>query len=214
MKYKVNWEKMSKAEKKDYIWDYYRYHIIIGVLVIFCLISVVINRLTYKEPLLNVLMLNYAGEEDVSLSGFTSFLENYGYENFDEAVTCNTSLYFLDNAGTEYQDYQTKEALYAWISAGEYDVFFGTGDLFLQIVDEGVLINLTEFLSEDLLAKYEGNLIYSDEDDTVEPYPCALQLKENGWLNEYQYYDECYFGIIYNGPSTETAKEFAEYILE
>lgn len=217
MKYKVDFKKLSRQEKIQYIWDYYKIHIIVAIVVLYFAITTIAQKLSYREPLLNVLMLNYPNAEQDATAGFEEFFDAYGYEKYEGAVICDTSLQFsTEEEKAEYGemfDYQNYQVLYVTVGSEEQDVLFGNDEAFMQITRMGVLADLSEVLSEELLEKYAEQLIYTEADEETAGYPCAVKLTENQWLESNQLYEECYFGIFQNGSNPERAVEFAEFLL-
>ena len=51
------------------------------------------------------------------------------------------------------------------------------------------------------------------EDGAVASYPCAIELTDNAWLHKYNYYDSCYFGILYQNQNLDAALQFADFLL-
>ena len=215
MKYKVNFKTLFTKEKVEYIWGYYRWHILAFICGIAVIVSAVRQTVTYREPLLSVIMLNsYSSMADTTGSGFKEFFEAYGYESFEGALELKKDLYFHGEGETNYEDYQNYEILLALLMAGDFELFFGAGDVYLEFVNQGYFVDLSELLSKHLLECYEGNLIYSDDMGESQPYPCAIKLSGNEWLSENNYYcDECYFGILRQANTPEIVAEFAEFLL-
>lgn len=215
MKYKVNFKTFSTKEKAEYIWEYYRWHILTLICTVTILASVVLNFITYKEPLLNVIMLNSdSSTYDTQTQGFEEFFKKYGYETFEGALEIKKDLYIHSVENVSYEEYQNYEVLLTLLMGGDYELLLGTGDIYQEIVNQGCLMDLSEVLSEELLERYEGQLIYFDDMGETEPYPCAVVLSGNQWLSEnHYYYEECYFGLLKQANTSEIATRFAEFLL-
>ena len=215
MKYNVNFKALPTKAKIEYIWDYYRWHIFAIICGIAIIISSVLHAITYNEPLLSVIMLNsYRSMSDTIDSGFDEFFETYGYESFEGALELKKDLYFHGNGNTNQEDYQNYEIMLALLIGGDYEVFFGTGDAYLEFVEQGFFADLSEILSDDLLKKYGEQMIYSDDMGESAEYPAAIILKNNQWLAENNYYNgNCYIGILNQENTSEVVIEFIEFIL-
>lgn len=210
MEKKPDFKAMSTKTKAGYIWDYYKWPIILTILGICIVISFIYNRITYREPVLNVLMINCNDMVANDDSGFDEFLTAYGYDPAESPASLNASLYFPeDDYSQSYNEFQVLSTL---IAAGGEDVFFGRGEIYLNYVEQGAFQDLSELLSPELLARYEDQLLYADDEDG-NSYPCAVTLTDNEWLRKNNYYDSCYFGILYRGSNPETAVQFAEFLL-
>lgn len=205
---------MPLKKKVEYIWDYYRWHIIITISVVAVMSSLIYNRVTYVDPLLNVIMINSYADMNYDIrEGFQEFLDQQGCElDIEDAVAISSNLYFVEQ-DTDGTNYQYMQVLMAMIAAGDQDLFFGTGDIYLGYAEEGVLMDLSTLLPEETLEKYEDCLIYSTDNGESDPYPCAIELKDNEWVKNNGYYGGCYFGIFVNNANLERAVDFAEYLL-
>lgn len=49
MKYKVNFKSLSTKQKIEYIWDYYKWHMVILIFVISIIVSTVQKSINYKS---------------------------------------------------------------------------------------------------------------------------------------------------------------------
>jgi ABC-type glycerol-3-phosphate transport system substrate-binding protein len=211
MEKKTDFKALPPKSKAQYLWDYYRWPFIITVLVAAVIISLIHTYVSYKEPSLNVIMINSPGWESVGSEGFDSFLDAYGYDSTEQPVSINGNFYFTDD---DYSSsYQELEALSVTIFAGGQDIFFGTGSVFLDYAEEGALLDLSTILPEDVLEQYSDSLIYSTENGECEPYPCAVELSDNDWLSASGYYDSCYFGVFLNADHPDAAALFANFLL-
>lgn len=212
MEKKPDFKAMSTKAKIEYVWDYYKWHIIGTIAAVSCVCYTVHSYVTYRDPLLNVIMINCYDSYSADDSGFAEFQEVYGYD--PEEYPISVASFYLaegDNAtSASYADYQ---ALTTMIAAGDEDLFFGTGDTYLAYCEQGALLDLSTILSPELLAEYEDCLIYSTSDGETDPYPCAIELTDNSWLRKNNYYDSCYFGVFYRNQNLDACKEFAEFLL-
>ena len=143
-------------------------------------------------------------------SGFDgiTFGPRFGRTGGHRYLTLSYGIY--DDTTRTDNDYQV---LTMMVAAGGQDLFFGTGEVFLDYAEEGALIDLRTVLSEETLAKYEDCLVYSTENGETEPYPCAVWLSDNEWIQKYNYYDTCYFGIFDQSEKQDVSGEFAEFLL-
>lgn len=211
MEKKPDFKAMSTRAKLGYVWDYYKWHIAAATAGVFFAGSLIHHFVSYQEPVLSAIMMNCASP-DADASGFNEFLTACGRDPETEPVLLTTNLYFTES--TSMDAFNNLELLTAMIAAGDQDLFFGTGDVYLSFANQGALADLSAVLPAELLTQYEDSLIYTTEDDTVTAYPCAIEISDNRWLTEYGYYDSCYFGIFYSAPHADVAREFAEFLLD
>ena len=216
MRYKVNFKRLSMRKKVEYIWGYYRWHILGVICGIAIIVSAVFRTITYKEPILSVIMLNsYDSITESTDNGFEEFFKEYGYENFEEALELKQDLYFQENKELDQIDYENYEILLAMLIGGDYDVFLGTGDVYLEFANQGFFADLSEILSNDLVDKYEEHIIYSNNMGEITPYPAVIILENNPWLVQNNYYNgACYLGILEKEHINRSAVEFSEFLLK
>ena len=212
MEKKTDIRSLSNKDKIQYIWDYYRFHILGTIAGVALVVFLIHHFITYRDPLLNVIMINCNDPYGVDESGFDEFLDEYDYDD-ENYVSLTATLQFAD--GATYADaYNEYQVLTTMVAAGDQDLFFGTGDVFLSYARDGALVDLSTVLSEELLEKYEDKLIYSTDNGKVASYPCAIEITDNEWLKKNNYYDTCYFGIFCDNQGIEPCRQFAEFLLE
>lgn len=214
MEKKTDFKSMTKKAKVQYVWDYYRWHILITLIVSISLISIVKHFVTYREPLLNVIMANCNDTLNADPSGFNEFFEEYGYDADSDLVSLAASLNFPEEGTDEdFSSYNDYQLLVTLIAAGQEDVFFGRGPVYLNYAEEGVLADLSTVLPAETLEKYEDYLVYSTNNGETEPYPCAIELVDNKWLQKNHYYTSCHFGIFVQSANDKTTLDFTEFLL-
>ena len=211
MEKKADFRSLSRKAKVQYVWDYYRWPIATAIAALCFVIYLIYHYATYRDPLLNVIMMNCNDSITADSKGFDEFLEACGYDPKEDSVSLTSSLQFSDGEySTSYSDTQV---LTLMLAAGGQDLFFGTGDEYLDYADQGALMDLSTVLSDELLDRYRDHLIYTTEDGAVASYPCAIELTDNAWLHKYNYYDSCYFGILYQNQNLDAALQFADFLL-
>lgn len=211
MEKKTDFKALSNKTKAQYVWDYYKWPIVITVAIVSFVIYMIYHYATYREPFLNVIMINCNDSISANADGFDEFLTEYGYDPKESPVFLSSSLHFSEGEySMSYNDYQV---LTMMIAAGDQDLFFGTGDVFTDYAEQGALIDLSTVLPAELLEQYKDSLLYSTDGGEVASYPCAIELTDNTWLKKNNYYDTCYFGIFYQNHNLEASVQFAEFLL-
>lgn len=214
MEKKTDFKALSSKAKVQYIWDYYKLRILVIVLCTAAAISLIHHYVTYREPLLNVLMINTTNGTMTTADGFDEFLDAYGYDKEEYPVSLYGALYIPEEKDAAVSAYQDYEVLATMIAGGEEDIFFGRGDVFLAYAEQGAFTDLSDILSEETFEKYKDSMIYSTDDGESVPYPCAVEITDNEWLKKNGYYGgSCYFGIFFRSEKTEVTSQFAEFLL-
>lgn len=210
MKNKSNFCNLSPRAKIEFIWDYYRWHILIALFLIVIGISALYNAISYREPLLNITMIDCNINHNHSDEAFAGFFDAYGYESFDNAILLEDNIRF--NIDTE-NTYASSQRLMCILAAGETDIFFWTGEELDGFIEDGILLDLTQILPDDLLETHNDELIYTTDNNTGKSYPCALTLEGNKWINDNKYYTDCKIGISCRSDHLEVIKEFCVFLL-
>lgn len=214
MEKKTDFKALTTKAKFQYIWDYYKWHILVGICVFALLIYTIVHFVTYKKPILNVIMVNCYNNLENDTTGFDAYLKQEGFNPEKECVSLTTSLTtMMDEMDvTNLSDY---DSLTMRLTAGGEDLILSSEDVYLEYAAQGCMVNLSEVLSKDLLEKYKEQLVYVTDSETGISYPCGLYLEDNAWIQEYDYYDEgCYLGILTKAEHSDTALSFLEYVLQ
>ena len=119
----------------QYVWDYYKWPIAAAIAALCFVIYLIYHYATYRDPLLNVIMMNCNDSITADSKGFDEFLEACGYDPKEDSVSLTSSLQFSDGEySTSYNDTQV---LTLMLAAGGQDLFFGTGGEYLDYADQG-----------------------------------------------------------------------------
>lgn len=213
MEKKTDFKALSNKAKIQYIWDYYKWPILIGIAVVILLINVIIHFATYKESALNVTMVNCFDSSDNDTASFDEFFEQEGFDSNKECISFSNSLTLPADASSA-MDSTSYQGLTLRVTAGDEDILFSPPEIYDMYASQGCMLNLEDVLSPDELEQYADYLVYTTDSESQTSYPCGVALNHNSWLDENNYYkDECYFGILYTSKNTDTSVDFLRYIL-
>ena len=160
MEKKTAFKDLSRKAKVQYIWDYYRWHIVAAICLVAFAISMIVHYASYRESVLD--------EQE----GFTK----------KEEVTVDTSITFSDDDNYS-TNYYSDQKLTLKLSVGGADVLFAPEFVFQQYADAGSLMPLTDYLTADELEQYKDMIVYATDSETGETFPCGLELNDNQWLS-------------------------------
>lgn len=233
----------TTKQKISYIWDYYKWHILIPVIIVIAGISWIVNIITAPDIILNGVMMNiYKMESDFSGEELVNgFYDAHEIDSKEEEINLNMNLYF--NSDSANDNYQTLQVLMAWHSADSLD--FITSDLsaMTDLTYRGYFSDLREVLNADQLAMYEPYFLYIDQDffikrsekidemedvsdmtypdptkpeDMVDPIPVMIDIsKSKKTADAYAgTKDIIAFGITANVQNTKTTLNFLDYLME
>lgn len=211
---KEKWDAFSGREKREYIWDYFKVHIIVTAVVLVLLGMFIGQLVTYREPYLDVIMVN-SRTDSQGQQGFHDFLQKQELEVFENCIALLKNFYIDAEDSTQiYESMQDLESLYAVTAAGKQDLLFDTEVFIGQCAKGGTLLDLSTVLTPQELERYAEHLVYTTEDDTCEAYPCAVRVKNNAWIRDNgYYYDKGAMAIMESTDDLELSVAFLRYYL-
>ena len=210
----MTWKKfmaMPFKKKLEHIWDYYRWHSLIFVVVVFALGTWISQAVHQTEPILQVEMVNAYGNSSDG-EAFQDFLAKEGREYYEDAVIIGRNIQL--NGPDPSQNYGAAQMLFCTVAAGEPDLIFWDNREVIPILNNGMLLDLRTVLPAELLETYKDSLVYARYEEEGEPYPCGIYLEENPWIMENKYYVNCTVSISASCRDQELAADFIRYILD
>ena len=237
MKFKEVMKDMSPKEKLEYIWEYYKWHIIILIFLLFMFGNIFYTKLTSKDYVLRGQFMNTITESSEALQLEEAFLEKYPINPKSEQIYFGTSLFYMP--GT---DYHALEVLTAQIAAGNVDFIMADKATLDKFVYNEYFLDLSEILTEEQMQAYSDNILYYDQAfaeylDTIDPLskeefeivypdstkpelmekPVPIMLGIDSIEKLYELYptkDQQYaLGFVVTGKNLEKATEFLEYVI-
>lgn len=214
MEARPDFKNMSTHKKLEYVWDYYRFHILGTIVLIVVFGSIIHHYATLKTAVLDMIFLN-AYSMETEQDPFEPFLLEQGYDTDKYEIYLTTNLAFTLTEDDYQADYTTLQAVSAMFATGTIDVFAMPPQVFDDYATTGYLNDLRTIFTEDELSAYSDVIVYSTLTETGETFPSAINLKDCKWVEENGYYaGDYYLGITVNTDSTDLIREFILYILE
>ena len=210
----MTWEKfkaMPFKKKWEYCWEYYRWPVLITLLVVIFFGSWIGAAVQEKEPILQVEMINAYGNAPDG-EAFQEFLEQEGIEYYEDAVIVGKNIQMTGPDPTV--NYGAAQMLFCTLAAGEPDLIFWDTDTVIPALDGGPLRDLRELLPEEVLKANADKLVYSQLEEGAEPYPCGIYLEKNPWINDRLYYVNCTASIAVTSKDPQLCADFILYLLD
>lgn len=210
----MTWKKfmaMPFKKKMEHIWDYYRWHILIFLVVAFALGSWISQAVHQTEPILQVEMVNAYGNSSDG-EAFQEFLTREGREYYEDAVIIGRNIQL--NGPDPSQNYGAAQMLFCTVAAGEPDLIFWDSREVIPVLQNGMLLDLRTVLPEEFLKAHEAKLVYTKYEEEGESYPCGIYMEQNPWIMENKYYVNCTASISASCRDQALAADFIRYILE
>ncbi|MBQ8802305.1 MAG: hypothetical protein IJZ53_01540 [Tyzzerella sp.] len=156
----------TKKEKLAYFWEYYKWYVIIPAIIIIAVGSYIHHLVTAPEPLLNGVLLNVTEINTEEI--IADFCKEQEIDTDDYSVDLNTGVNYVANDDTGMANYESSQALMAWVSAGSVDFINGDLESVTELAYKGYFVDLTEVLSEEQIEKYEPYFLYIDQEIITE----------------------------------------------
>ena len=233
--HRAAFRRMSGREKLDHIFTYYKWPILLGLVLLIVLGTTLHRQLTRKEPALYLAMVNVTVGEDLE----RTLTEGYLARSYPDArrreVYLYRDLYLSDNADVLNHEYayasrmkvmgaiQAQEMDLAVMNREGYDLFSSSG--FLQELPE--LLTADPALGEALAPYIVSNTVVISDNGIefqlgeAESHEVVTESKENALvigsfprIRDAGFPDEVYLGVIANSPRTEEAIRYLRYLAD
>lgn len=234
----------TPKQKAAYFWEYYKWYVIIPVIILIVVISYIHHMVTKTDDVLNGLLINTHNVEAQTLADQlgADFCKEMKIDTKEYGVTLNPSLNYITNNTSGASNYETLQALMAWVGAGSIDFINSDVDTMTELAYREYFSDLRDILSEDDLTQYEPYFLYIDqavidarnkafEDDqdasdivlpdcrkpeTMEkPVPVLIDMSECEALSDiYPNVDALAFGITSNAPNLDMTLNFLKYLMK
>ena len=224
--YKAAFRAMSPAKKAEHIFTYYKWRIFLGLLLLIILVSILHRKLTQKEPVLYLAVINVALGEDVEKQLTEDFLAEAGFNSRRQEVYLYRDLYLSEDADTlnHQYAYASKVKLSGAISAGNLDLVLMNREAYDIFSRQGYLLELTS-LPDELSPFLTGNeVILSDnsvdyllgnaeeEQVVTETVPNSVAGSSLPLFRDAGFDGDLYLGEVSNSPRQEEAAAYLRYL--
>jgi len=210
-----NWfRNMTTKEKVEYIWDYYKVHIITGILVIYLLSAFTSSVLNRKEYVLNIAFVGKYMDFD-RLNEFTKEVtkELIGDPSGKKQASIDFYMLVKGTNGNLTLDPVSTQKLMARMGAQDIDVIILDKNNFDILASQGAFLRLDEIKGLNL----SGLNVAKVEEPSNEVKLGAYGIYV-GWNNKYLKnlgydYNDKIVAIIANGQHKDLAIKFVKWLL-
>ena len=232
----------SFKEKLQYFVDYYKWHVIGGVLLAAFAISLIHSFVTHKDFAFYCAFLN-AYQTPAADTFREDFAARAGIDLEKYEVMLDTDLYLSDDA-YDQNNVGTIERLMVYIAAGDIDVMAGDVNSMNRYAYNGTFMDLRQLLPEELQTILEpyyyyidasladeiarqqeiGNIDYapqypaepSDPAGMEDPVPVGLYIQDCPRIQESFIFQEnnAIMCVVANAEDTNTVLEYIRFIFD
>lgn len=200
--------------KLEYFIYYYKWHVIIGAIVLCFGGSMVYEVLTQKDVALQVAYVNsFPNIEGTEI--MADFQKTISIDEKKEETLLDTSFYISSDASS-YYDQQNIEKLLVMCSAGSIDVCVVDEGYFMNMAEGGYFLDLSTVLSEEQMELYKDRIVWYDCPDNLAEgeEAIAIEVTDSPKLVSTESFPntKCYYGIIVNSERIENSLAFLDYI--
>ena len=227
-------QNMSRKEKLDYVYTYYKWPILFGLIALIILGSVIRRQITKKEPLLYLAVTNVVIGEDMEKDLTEDYLRAVGAKPRRQEVYIYKDLYISGDADTlnhEYA-YASRIKLMGAVNSKRLDLVLMNRESFDLLSRSGYLMDLepllaqcpeelslalTPCLSENEVILSDNSIDYQlgeSEELKIETQTVLSGIDVSGFplIIRAGFPDTVYLGIIANSPRTEECIRYLEYL--
>ena len=157
-------QKMSLPDKLGYIFSYYKAYIIVPLIILIALGHFIYARITRKEEVLYLALINVAAGDTFTQAITHGFLAETYEDAAKKQVILYPELYLSDNASADNNRYAyaSRIKLLGSIEAKKLDAAIVNKEAYDILSHSGYLADLNEFLNKDELDTYTAALVYND----------------------------------------------------
>ncbi|MBQ2802055.1 MAG: hypothetical protein IJF03_11805 [Lachnospiraceae bacterium] len=215
------WE-LSKERKLEYIWDYYKFHIL-GILLLLALLigSILIWQQNSKPTLINGYLLNtdWGDEQAQELLEKYAAFHSYDLENYNAYF--NSSVY-IDTSIKDQMSTVAYTKVMSDLDVKETDFYFCNQEMFDYFGQRETFLNLEAAMPQELYERFENQLITAtivDENgNETNGYVAGIDISDSPVLarlqQERKIYEDgtVYFTVPYNSERLEEVWKFLEFL--
>lgn len=220
-----SFQKMDTRAKVDYIYTYFKWYILLGVVALMVLGSVVYRQVTKKDTVIYLGLVNVSVGTDLETALTLDFLEDADLNPKKNQIQVYSGLYLSDESSEENHEYAyaSRMKLMAAVNAKQLDVVLMNREAYDILSQSGYLLDLSGCATE--LAPYltENNVVHEDNSiefqlNEADEHRIITERAVNGMdvsqlsiFRNAGFHDSVYIGIIANSPRSSAAVGYLEY---
>ncbi len=201
-----------------YIWDYYRYPIlIVSFLVIFGIWFIWRSTTAIRENWISLVFPNAMTEVGNHSELWEEYVAYAGYDLTQKNVLFEDKLYFdpTTSSGMNNAYYETFVAM---VETGQMDGVTMRREEIEALGKSGRLIDLSSKPCRSIYEKYQDRLVYSvpyDTEYSKDPVPIGIDVSDSILMTRYHIYENsCVFSIGSYSKNISECERFLDWILE
>jgi len=228
-------EDMSLPQKLDYIFDYYKFPLVLILIAAVALGSVLYYRLTRREAMLYVAYVNIAVGDTLDGELGEGFTRSLGESPSKKGIQLYRGLYLSRDASVQNHEYAyaSQLKLMAAMANKQLDVLLMNREAYDYMSSGGYLMPLDTLvgqapeLSKRLVGAFTTNTVILEDNDIEHrldesvPYRAITEEAVNGLLiSAFERFDragfsgDVYLGVVGNSERTDAALKYIDYLTD
>lgn len=208
----IPFREMTAAQKRSYLWDYWRIPALVVVVIAVVVIALAYTMVTSKETLFSVTMVD-SGDD----AGFTPYAEQFADEHGiprDQLAVTDIVVGSSEAGGGASS--QAGMAFYVRMQAGSEDIIIMPEAVFEEFASGGYFLDLTEVVPK----QWQDQVIVVDqrydeyEEVQPEPVACGIYMRDIPGMPDTPYYQDAVIAVSYYPDHYDTAVSFLNSLLE
>ncbi|WP_408070353.1 hypothetical protein [Butyrivibrio sp. JL13D10] len=149
----------------DYFWDYYKIHVIVGIIVIVAAVSMIKDIVSQKPFALSCTFINTASMNEAD-SLTNEFAQYEGIDTSKYVVSIDASS-TINMENPDQFTVANSERIYAMIAARDLDIIMADEAIFKNYVGNEMYQDLSGYFTADELAAFGDKVVYVDPESLV-----------------------------------------------
>ena len=210
---KQKFQELSRKEKVEHIKEYYKWHIIGGIITI-AIIASLLNTWVFNPPPKSAVSVNFMSK--MILSDDVEELENQLNDIIVSEDMGNRRVFvnaFMLGSQDPRMEMAVKTKFAAKLQAKELDIMITDKDVFEELAKQGNMISLDKILDKEDIDKLSDRLIGVEVEELGE-ITCGIDVSDNSTVKEYIAGDSPkIMSVIVNSQKIEESKKVIKWFL-
>ncbi len=179
----MEFKELSPKQKAQYIWDYYKIHIIAFIAILGIAVWAVNHFIIHPEPTVCCGIAVYGPHIDIDTADAMEQIITSNITSPEENLKAEISnFFFTEGSGSEdqIQDKDMLDKFYTYLYAMQLDIFIGNEEDTQACVKADFLSTVDEYITPEQKAEFEkdGRLLYGKDSDDEEELPYAVRIND------------------------------------
>ena len=205
---------MTFQQRVDYIWTYYKEHMLLAVVALIILIGIIASICNAQ---IEIIFSGTIANLDLTEAG-ASYLREDLFEHFagknGQEVRLSASYFDPIFSSVDSFDYNYNAAMgtVAMVGAKSLDYIIMDEVALKFYLSQDIFMDLRDFFTEEELTGLKDRLVYFELDDGSR-YPVAVHMEDTAYARDcIDVKDAVFFSLIANAPHMDVCRDFWEYL--